>query len=76
MLPVLTESAKKQQHALQLGHLDRGRACIAPDVLKRFPYDEHPRTLALVLGLTDELGIPATSRSRRWRTAWCPTSGS
>ncbi len=31
---------------------------LAPDVLDRFPYDEHPCNIALVLSMADELEIP------------------
>lgn len=30
---------------------------IAPDILQRFPYEEHPFNIALVLAMADELGI-------------------
>jgi len=31
---------------------------IAPDILARFPYEEHPTNIALVLKMADELGFP------------------
>jgi len=32
---------------------------LTPDILQRFPYEEHPDNIALVLAVADELGIPA-----------------
>jgi hypothetical protein len=56
MLPILKEIARDQRSALRkVTWLDAG--LLAPDVLKRFPYDEHPNNVALVLALSDELGI-------------------
>ncbi len=56
MLPVLTEIAREKKTPLRcVSWLAPG--LIAPDVLKRFPYDEHPCNVALVLALADELGI-------------------
>jgi hypothetical protein len=56
MLPVLVEKAKAVKTALRcVSWIEPG--LIAPDILKRFPYDEHPSNIALVLGLADEMGI-------------------
>jgi poly-gamma-glutamate synthase PgsB/CapB len=56
MLPILAEKAKGLRTALRrVSWIEQG--LIAPDVLKRFPYDEHPSNIALVLGLAEELGI-------------------
>lgn len=56
MLPILTEIAKEKRTPLRnVGWIEPG--LIAPDVLKRFPYDEHPCNVALVLAVAEELGI-------------------
>ena len=56
MLPILREAADERgtsTHAV--GWLEAG--LLTSDVLDRFPYDEHPHNIALVLALCDELGI-------------------
>ena len=56
MLPILREAADERgtsTHAV--GWLEAG--LLTADVLERFPYDEHPHNIALVLALCDELGI-------------------
>jgi poly-gamma-glutamate synthase PgsB/CapB len=56
MLPILAEKAKSLRTSLRrVSWIEQGT--IAPDVLKRFPYDEHPSNIALVLGLAEDLGI-------------------
>jgi poly-gamma-glutamate synthase PgsB/CapB len=56
MLPILREAALAQDTRLeQVGWLEAG--LLTPDVLQRFPYDEHPHNIALVLRLGQELGI-------------------
>ncbi|MBI4604495.1 MAG: hypothetical protein HY721_21240 [Planctomycetes bacterium] len=56
MLPILEEIARKGRTELRrVSWLEAG--ILAPDVLARFPYEEHPSNVALVLGLADELGI-------------------
>ncbi|HVR74430.1 MAG TPA: hypothetical protein VMT52_08870 [Planctomycetota bacterium] len=56
MLPILVQKAKDVSTDLRcISWLDSG--LLAPDILKRFPYDEHPSNIALVLGLADELGV-------------------
>ena len=56
MLPILVEKAKKLKTSLRsVSWIEPG--LIAPDMLKRFPYDEHPANIALVLALSEELGI-------------------
>ena len=56
MLPILKEIAKKKATKLRpVDWIPPG--LIAPDVLKRFPYEEHPANVALVLALASELGI-------------------
>ena len=56
MYPILRASARElgtPVHAV--GWLEAG--LIAPDILQRFPYEEHPFNIALVLAMADELGI-------------------
>jgi len=56
MLPILTDAAREKKTSMStVGWLEPG--LLAPDVLQRFPYDEHPNNIALVLALADELGI-------------------
>jgi poly-gamma-glutamate synthase PgsB/CapB len=56
MLPILVETARDFGTELtRVTWLDCG--LIAPDVLARFPYEEHPNNIALVLALADELGV-------------------
>lgn len=56
MLPILREAAERQHTRLEhVGWLEAG--LLTPDVLQRFPYDEHPSNIALVLRLGEELGI-------------------
>lgn len=56
MLPILREAAKGVDTRLEhVGWLEAG--LLTPDVLSRFPYDEHPYNIALVLRLGEELGI-------------------
>lgn len=57
MLPILAEESRKLGTALRrVTWMDS--SLLAPDVLARFPYDEHPSNVALVLGLAEELGVP------------------
>lgn len=57
MLPILAEEAKRQGTSMRaVNWLDA--SLLAPDVLARFPYDEHPYNISLVLALADELGVP------------------
>jgi poly-gamma-glutamate synthase PgsB/CapB len=56
MRPILAEAANQLRTSLRgVGWLEAG--LLAPDVLKRFPYEEHPYNIALVLALAGELGI-------------------
>jgi len=56
MKPVLLEAAqKKNTRARFVNWLDAG--IIPHDVIKRFPYEEHPYNIALVLALAEEIGI-------------------
>lgn len=56
MLPVLATEAGQQQTALHpVTWLEAG--LIPGDILQRFPYEEHPYNIALVLGLAERLGI-------------------
>lgn len=58
MLPVLAAAAAARQTRLRpVGWQEMG--LLTPDILARFPYQEHPQNLALVLGLAAELGVPA-----------------
>lgn len=57
MRPILSVAAKQLGTPLRgVGWLESG--LIAPDLLARFPYQEHPDNIALVLALADEMGIP------------------
>ncbi|MGQ9588724.1 MAG: hypothetical protein ACUVYA_00360, partial [Planctomycetota bacterium] len=57
MAPILAEECRRQGTALRrVTWMDS--SLLAPDVLARFPYDEHPSNVALVLGLAEELGVP------------------
>lgn len=56
MLPILREGAKAR--GTELVSVDWLQAAMLPlEALKRFPYDEHPANIALVLRLADALGI-------------------
>ncbi|MFZ2450737.1 MAG: hypothetical protein WAW36_09490 [Methylovulum miyakonense] len=56
MRPILREAALQRKTRFKsVGWLEAG--LLADDVLARFPYDEHPFNIALVLALGDELGI-------------------
>jgi poly-gamma-glutamate synthase PgsB/CapB len=56
MLPILREAARENETRLeQVGWLEAGM--LTPDVLQRFPYDEHPYNIALVMRMGQELGI-------------------
>jgi len=58
MLPILREAARQQHTRVEpVGWLEAG--LLTPDVLQRFPYDEHPYNIALVIRMGQELGIPA-----------------
>jgi poly-gamma-glutamate synthase PgsB/CapB len=57
MLPILSEDATiKKTEFQQLGWLEAG--LLTPDILQRFPYEEHPYNIALVAALAERLGIP------------------
>ncbi|MGZ8944413.1 MAG: hypothetical protein ACXW1W_03195 [Methylococcaceae bacterium] len=56
MRPILQTAAKQRNTRFRsVGWLEAG--LLTEDVLARFPYDEHPFNIALVLALADELGI-------------------
>lgn len=56
MRPILSVAAKQLGTPLRgVGWVESG--LLAPDLLARFPYQEHPDNIALVLALADELGI-------------------
>lgn len=56
MRPILDTAAREAGTTLRgVGWLESG--LLAPDVLARFPYQEHPDNIALVLALAGELGI-------------------
>lgn len=56
MLPILREAARENGTRLErVGWLEAGM--LTPDVLQRFPYDEHPYNIALVMRMGEELGI-------------------
>lgn len=57
MRPILATAADALGTSLRgVGWLESGM--LAPDVLARFPYQEHPDNIALVVALADELGVP------------------
>ncbi len=56
MHPILSENAiSKKTHFHRIGWLEAG--LLTPDILQRFPYEEHPYNIALVATLAEELGI-------------------
>lgn len=58
MLPILENSARRRKTRLEhVGWLQEN--IIAPDILARFPYEEHPANIALVLEVARNLGIDA-----------------
>jgi gamma-polyglutamate synthase len=58
MLPILQTAADEFNTPLRpVNWLQAG--LLTPDVLQRFPYEEHPYNIALVMAVGDELGIEA-----------------
>ena len=56
MLPVLQDCSKNRHSTIcSAGWLEAG--LLPPDVLNRFPYEEHPYNIALVLALAQEMKI-------------------
>lgn len=56
MRPVLrADAVSKNTQMKSTGWLESG--LLTDDILQRFPYDEHPNNIALVLSMADELGI-------------------
>ncbi|MES2494279.1 MAG: hypothetical protein V4579_13500 [Pseudomonadota bacterium] len=56
MRPILADAARALgTRMVGIDWLDAG--LLPSDILKRFPYEEHPSNIALVLALADELGI-------------------
>jgi poly-gamma-glutamate synthase PgsB/CapB len=56
MLPILATEAEQHKTALHpVTWLEAG--LIPGDILQRFPYEEHPYNIALVLGLAERMGI-------------------
>lgn len=56
MRPILLEAARDLGTRLVgVGWLEAG--ILPSDILERFPYEEHPFNIALVLALADELGV-------------------
>lgn len=56
MLPFLESAAKQSGTKFQsVGWQQAG--ILAPDILERFPYEEHPYNIALVMAMAKELGI-------------------
>ncbi len=57
MLPILEQGAAEVGTTLEsVGWLQAG--LLPRDLLRRFPYDEHPSNVALTLALAEHLGIP------------------
>lgn len=58
MRPILAEAARRRGTSVtSVGWLEAG--LLTPDVLARFPYQEHPYNVALALGLARNLGVDA-----------------
>jgi len=57
MLPILAEAARHTKTDLRVVRL-RESDLLPADVLARFPYQEHPRNIALVAHLAEHLGVP------------------
>lgn len=56
MLPILAEAAREAGTSItSVGWLEAG--LLTRDVLERFPYEEHPYNVALVLAMADTLGF-------------------
>ncbi|MEM7232038.1 MAG: hypothetical protein AAF517_07690, partial [Planctomycetota bacterium] len=56
MLPILKEASKDlDTHLYSVNWIESG--LLTRDVLERFPYEEHPFNIALVLAMAEELGI-------------------
>jgi len=56
MYPILQEHAHSVNTKTdQVGWLEAG--LLAPDILERFPYEEHPYNISLVLSMAKELGL-------------------
>ncbi|HKK89758.1 MAG TPA: hypothetical protein VJ936_00005, partial [Desulfobacteraceae bacterium] len=56
MTPILTEAARTRKTRIECtGWLEAG--LLTPDVLGRFPYEEHPSNVALVLRMAETVGI-------------------
>ncbi|MGL4554168.1 MAG: hypothetical protein ACRC33_23640 [Gemmataceae bacterium] len=57
MRPILSAAAAERGTVMRsVGWLEAG--LLPPDVLARFPYEEHPYNIALVMAVADELGLP------------------
>jgi len=71
MRPILQNAAKERNTRFKpIGWLEAG--LLADDVLARFPYDEHPFNIALVLALGEELGCrPRFRHQRNGRPCGC-----
>jgi poly-gamma-glutamate synthase PgsB/CapB len=57
MLPVLRQAAAERSTTLSTVSF-RDHALLPADLLARFPYEEHPQNIALVLNLAQHLGVP------------------
>jgi gamma-polyglutamate synthase len=56
MKPVLAQAARELESRLEsVGWLEAG--LLTPEVMARFPYEEHPNNVALVLALARDLGV-------------------
>ncbi len=56
MLPILRDHSQRLNTSIRsVGWLQAG--LLTDDILQRFPYEEHPYNIALVLEVADELGI-------------------
>ena len=74
MLPILKKEAIKQNSRfVSVGWVEAG--LITDDVLERFPYDEHPYNIALVLSMAREFGISEVYALREMASRVVPDLG-
>ncbi len=74
MLPVLAKAAASRNTELHaVDWLDAGLT--APDILARFPYEEHPCNVALAAAVGAKLGIPRDFALKEMADRVCPDIG-
>lgn len=74
MTPILAEQARVRGTRLD-ALTPEAWAVLAPDVLARFPYQEHPRNIALVVALARTLGVPSDVALRAMADSVVPDLG-